>query len=69
MAEYARGCKDDLSRITNSIRYAQQLPPDFAVVLIKDYLAIEEGYRNRLLQIPEFVRWLESKGRLVDGAL
>ena len=66
MTTYAREHRNEMSRIANSIRYAQQLPPDYAVVLMKDYLAIEEGYRERLLAIPEFVRWLEMQGRFAD---
>ena len=63
MTAYARDHKDEIHRIANSIRYAQQLPPDYSVILMKDYLVLDDGYRERLLEIPEFVRWLETKGR------
>ena len=68
MTAYAREHKDDMPRIANSIRYAQQLPPDFSAVLMKDYLYIEPGYRERLMSVPEFVHWLRTKGAMVNAA-
>ncbi len=67
MTYYARKHKDDMSRIANSIRYADRMPPDFSVMLLKDYMDIEEGYKERLMLIPEFMRWLQSKGALLNG--
>lgn len=67
MTAYAREHKNDLTRIANSIRYADRLPPDFAVILMKDYLFLEKGYREKLMRLPEFVRWLSSKGSLLNG--
>ena len=69
MTAYARDHKTDLPRIANSIRYADRMPPDFSAMLLKDYLYIEEGYREKLLTIPEFSRWLSTKGRLLNGTV
>lgn len=69
MTAYARKHKDDLSRIANSIVYADRMPPDFSAVLLRDYMYIEEGYRERLLTLPAFTRWLSSKGRLINGTV
>lgn len=69
MTAYARDHRDELSRIANSIRYAEQMPPDFSVVLMKDYMNLEPGYRERLLALPEFARWLLDKGAMVNGAV
>lgn len=66
MVCYAREHKKDLDKIANSIRYAEKLPPDFSVMLLKDYMAIEKGYKEKLLKIPEFSRWLTTKGRLLN---
>ena len=66
MVAYAREHKKELGKIANSIRYAEKLPPDFSVMLMKDYMAIEKGYKEKLLTIPEFSRWLTSKGRLLN---
>lgn len=68
MAVYAREHKDNLARIANSVRYAMAMPPDFSAVLMKYYMAIERGYRERLLTIPEFGTWLRTKGKFVNGA-
>ena len=67
MTAYAREHKEQLSRIANSIVYAEKLPPDFSAMLLKDYLFIEKGYKEKLLQIPAFSRWLTAKGRLLNG--
>lgn len=69
MAAYAREHKDDLARIANSIRYADKMPPDFSVVYMRDLMFIEEGYRERLLQVPEFAKWLRTKGAMVNGSV
>ena len=69
MTAYARKHKDDMSLIANSIRYAERMPPDFSVILMRDYMYIEEGYKERLLNIPEFSKWLSSKGGLLNGAV
>ena len=68
MASYARDHKNDLDRIANSIRYAEKMPPDFSVVLMKDYMYIEPDYRKKLMTIPEFKKWLQTKGSMVNGS-
>lgn len=67
MTAYAREHKDDLYQIANSISYAMRLPPDFSVMMLKDYMYLEEGYKEKLLRIPEFARWLSTKGRFLNG--
>lgn len=69
MTAYARSHKNDLEKIANSIRYAGKMPPDFSAVLLKDYLYIEEGYKERLMTVPEFARWLQNIGRLMNGSV
>lgn len=66
MVAYAREHKNDMEKIKNSIVYANTLPPDFSVMLLKDYISIEKGYREKLLAIPAFSRWLSSKGRFLN---
>ena len=67
MTAYAKEHKEELGRITNSIVYAEKFPPDFSAMLLKDYLYIEKGYKEKLLKIPAFSRWLSTKGRLLNG--
>lgn len=69
MVCYAREHKDDLTKIANSIRYAEKMPPDFSVVLLKDYMYIDEDYKQKLMKIPEFAKWLQSKGSLLNGSV
>ena len=68
MTAYAREHKDEMSRIANSIRFADKMPPDFGAVLMKGYMCIEEDYKKRLMSIPEFAKWLSSKGSFMNGA-
>ena len=58
-----------MGRIANSIRYADKMPPDFGAVLMKHYMNIEEGYKERLMLIPEFTKWLQRKGSLMNGSV
>ncbi len=67
MTVYAREHKWDIQKIENSINYAMNLPSDFSFVLMKNYMAIEEGYKNTLMRIPAFSRWLNSKGKYLNG--
>ncbi len=67
MSQYAAEHRDDMDAIANSIAYAEHMPPDFSVVLMQDYMNIEEGYTGRLMQIPGFLRWMRSKGALLNG--
>lgn len=69
MTFYAKKHKDDMTSIANSIRYAEKLPPDFSIVLLKDYMYIEENYKEKLLNIPEFAKWLRGKGSLINGSV
>ena len=61
--------EDDIIKIENSIRYAEKMPPDFAAILLRDYMYIEEDYKLKLLSIPEYKKWLETKGSLMNGSV
>lgn len=69
MTAYAREHKDQIKRIANSICYADRLlPPDFCIVLLKDYMYIDKDYKQHLMAIPEFMKWLR-KGGLLNGSV
>ena len=68
MVSYAAKHTNELDRIANSIRYAQKLPPDFATVLLKDYMVLQPDYRNKLMMIPEFQAWMSQNGRYFNHA-
>ncbi len=69
MTGYARVHKDDIKKIRNSIGYAEKLPADFSVMLMRDYMYIEKDYLKKLLKIPEYSRWMETKGSLMNGSI
>jgi hypothetical protein len=68
MTSYAAKHKEDLQKIAHSIQYAQKLPPDFATILLKDYLVLEADYQQKLMSIPEFAKWLAKNGRYFNHA-
>ena len=69
MTAYAREHKNDMLKIANSIRYADRMPPDFSTVLMKDYMYLEKNFKEKLLTVPEFSRWLQTKGKLLNGSI
>ena len=69
MTAYARECKDDILKITNSIKYAERMPPDFSAVLMQDYMCFDDNYKQVLMKIPEFVKWLQTKGKIINAAV
>lgn len=69
MTVYAKNHKNEIERIANSIRYADKMPPDFGAVLMKDYMYIDENYKEQLMLIPEFAKLLQRKGSLMNGSV
>lgn len=69
MVAYAREHKRDMGKIANSISYANDMPPDFSAVLLKDYMYLEDGYKEKLIMIPEFAKWLRTRGRMINGSV
>lgn len=67
MSVYAREHRNDIEKIKNSIVYAMKLPADFSAVLMKDYIYLEKGYKNKLMQIPEFLKWFRLRGGNLNG--
>ena len=67
MVGYAREHRHDMTQIANSIRYADKLPPDFTLLVLKEYMYLEKGYKEKLMALPEMWRWLSTKGELFNG--
>ena len=65
--EYASECMDDMSKIRNSIIYAYKLPTDYSVMLMKEYLSMDGDFKMRLMEIPEFAKWIDTNGSLLNG--
>ena len=68
MVAYARQHKNDFQLIANAIKYADKMPADFSTVFMKDLMYLEPDYKKKLMGIPEFMKWLGSKGRMLNGA-
>ena len=67
MVSYAYKNKHDLIKIGNSIKYACELPADFSLILMQDYMCLEKNYKNKLLTLSEFNKWYNTKGRFLNG--
>jgi len=67
MVSYAREHKSDFRAIENSINYSMLLPPDFSVVHLRGYMAIDENYRHTLMKLPAFSKWLSARGKHING--
>lgn len=67
MTSYAKEHRNELDKIENSIKYAEALPADYSFVLLKSYMAIEENFKSKLMKLPAFTRWINSKGRYLNG--
>ena len=69
MTYYASEHKEDMTGIAHSIRYALRMPPDFSTVLMKDYQYIDKDYKQKLMSIPEFFKWNQRVGSLMNGSV
>lgn len=69
MIAHAREHKEDIKQIEYSIEYALKMPPDFACVLLKGYQDIGDDFAKKLLKIPAFVRWMNTRGKLLNGII
>lgn len=67
MSAYAKDCKDDEEKIGNSLRYAAAFPADFVSLLIKNYEAMDENYKEFLLQLPDYYKLSQIMGRARNG--
>lgn len=67
MIAYARECKDDLEKIANAISYSEQFAPDFSVTFVRELLYFETGYSKKLITLPAYRKWMERKGRFLNG--
>lgn len=67
MVAYVREHKDDMKAIINSINYCQKLPVEYSVLTLKDYLYIDDDLKIKLLKTPEYARWLNEKGAIINA--
>ena len=67
MTAHAREHVEDLEGLGNSIAFATKMPPDFCTMLMKDYMYLKGDCRSKLMQIPEFMQWMSTYGKLLNG--
>ena len=67
MINYLKNNKNDYQGLVNSINYAMKFPKEFSLLLIEEYLSIDPNYKLRLLSIPEFSRWVNLNGSMLNG--
>lgn len=66
---YARAHTKDTRKIENSLQYAVKMPPDFSAVLVQGYTDIGEEFQKSLAKMPAFTRWMETKGKYLNGLI
>ena len=66
---YARAHATDKRKIERSLQYAIKMPPDFSAVLMQGYTDIGEEFQKSLAQMPAFTRWMETKGKYLNGLI
>ena len=67
MIAHARECQDNTKQIEHSLEYAMKMPPDFACVLLKGYQNIGEDFAKKLMNLPTYMKWLNTRGKLLNG--
>ena len=67
MIAYASEHMYELDKIGNSVVYANKMPPDYSVMLMRAYMGFADGYDVTLMRIPEFAKWMQTKGVLLNG--
>ena len=67
MSEYAKDHKYELDRIGHSLNYASKFPADYVAILLKEYEAIDEDYKDVLVDIPEYTHLISKRGALRNG--
>lgn len=69
MTSYARQNMDNYEMIGNSIYYAQAMPAEFTMLLVRSYMALDKNYINKLKKVPEFKDFIQKKGAILNGAI
>ena len=70
MTACAREHRSETDRVANSVSYAiRMLPPDFSVMVMQDYMALDPEFKNSLLTLPEFSRFLSQRGSMLNGSV
>ncbi len=69
MSAYAKDHKNDLEKISNSLRYVEKFPADYIAILLQNYEEIEEDYRKTLFMLPEYTTLISKRGIVRNGSV
>ncbi len=69
MTAYAKEHRDDLAQIANSLCYAARLPADYVALLLENYALLEPGYREVLMELPEYLALAGKMGLVRNGRI
>ncbi len=69
MTAYAKEHRDETDRIQHSLRYAQKMPADYVAILLNQYEAIDEHYKEVLLTLPEYAKLIQKRSVLRNGCV
>jgi hypothetical protein len=69
MISYAKDNKNDTEKIGNSLKYAEKFPADYVALLLQNYEIIEDGYKDILKNIPEYLALIRKRSVLRNGSV
>lgn len=67
LVEHAKNCKRNMQKMSNLVSYALLMPGDFVAILFKGLCKIDTDQEDFLGKIPEFKKWMITKGGLFYG--
>ncbi len=59
-----RAAKANKTQLTNLLNYIYDVPAEFSTLIVKDIVVIEE-VRNKILAIPEWIKWSKKFGSFI----
>lgn len=67
MVSYAAKHTDDLNQIANAIEYTFRIPADFSFSFVLSLMNISSDFSVKLLELPAYKKWIEKRGRMING--
>lgn len=69
MTRYASEHPNNWTEIGNSITYSHKMPPEYAALLLENYLLISDDFAFQLRKLPQFLEYSEKRGILLNGII
>lgn len=67
MVSYAAEHTDDMNQISNAIEYTFRISADFSFTFMLSLMSISGEFSAKLLELPAYKKWLEKRGRMMNG--